>query len=225
MRANNFKKLLSIRLLRAYLFVLFLITFTISSSLCFANFSDETKIQDNKIERYFVFDTLPLNLEELTKASDRIFTGLCVENYEVEYDPESRLPVVVYKFQILDPIKRLENKEEITFKQWLPTARNTDFRIGNKYVVFLYENSERGLTSPVGFLQGQFQLENKGRFFKDEYVRNKVNNIGLSKNLRTQSVISLANKDVHDYINNCSEKGLPIRYREFISAVKDLVEE
>ena len=176
-----------------------------------------------KLERHFVFDTLPLNLEEITSASDRIFAGICTGAEEIEEDLESKLPVFKYTFKITEAIKGLNGKEEITFKQWKPTTNGASYEIGEKYVLFLYPNSERGLTSPVGFLQGQFEIQKKGFIRRSEVVRNKSNNRGLNRNLKTQKKV-IINEDnyINDYVESCSELGIPMRYQEFVKAVRYL---
>ena len=142
---------------------------------------------------------------------------------EIEDDPESKLPVIKYTFTITDEIKGIGSKEEITFKQWKPTTKNAGYEEGKKYILFLFPNSERGLTSPVGFEQGLFDIETKGIIRKD-VVRNRANNKGLNRNLRTQKrVVINEDKYINDYIENCSELGTPMRYQEFVKAVKYLV--
>ena len=209
--------------------IFFVFTFCASlilscSLLLCVNANEGTESSSVKIERHFVFDTVPLNLEEITSASNRIFTGTCTNVEEIEDDPESKLPVFKYTFKINDAIKGLQGKEEITFKQWKPTAKDAGYEVGNKYILFLYPDSERGLTSPVGFLQGQFEVERKGLIRKKEVVRNKASNKGLNRNLRTQKKV-LINEDqyINDYIESCSELGIPMRYQEFVKAVKYLV--
>ncbi len=179
-----------------------------------------------KLERHFVFDTIPLNLEEITQSADRIFAGKCISITEIEDDPESKLPVIEYKFKIDESFKGLKGKDEITFKQWKPTTRESNYDVGKSYVLFLFPNSERGLTSPVGFLQGQFEIESSGFIRKNKVVKNKAGNKGLYKNLKSNKEASLKkNKFVKDYISRCSELGIPIRYKEFTSAVKELAEQ
>lgn len=187
-------------------------------------FAEEVDIQKPKIERHFVFETIPLNLKEITDAADRIFVGECTNVEEIENDPESKLPVIKFTFKITEGIKGVGNKEKITFKQWQPTVRQANYEKGKKYVLFLHPNSERGLTSPVGFLQGQFEVEKKGFLRKKETVKNKLNNKGLNRNLRTQErVIIEEDKFINDYLDRCSELGIPMRYQEFIKAVKYLM--
>ena len=179
---------------------------------------------DRKIEagNRFVFDSLPLNLEEITNSADRIFTGVCEKIEEIEKDPVSNLTVIKYTFKITESVKGI-NSDEITFNQWKPTTVDAGYVIGEKYVVFLYPNSRIGLTSPVGFMQGKFLVEKKGENRGVEFVRNKINNTGLSKNLRTQKRISIKDDyQLNNYIHECSQAGKPIRYKDFIKAVRYL---
>lgn len=178
------------------------------------------------IERHFVFDTIPLNLEEIVSASDRIFTGRCISVEEIEKDNDSRnLPTVKFTFKVTEGIKGIGNKKEVSFKQWKPTVRNANYQIGKKYVLFLFPDSKFGLTSPVGFLQGQFEIEEKGIILKKEVVKNKTSNKGLNRNLKTQKTINITeDKYINDYLHRCSELGIPMRYKEFVKAVRYLME-
>lgn len=186
----------------------------------------ETESPKVKLERHFVFDTIPLNLEEIAADADRIFAGICTNVEEIDDDPESKLPIIKYTFKITEPIKGVFGKEEITFKQWKPTVRDAGYEKGKKYVLFLLADSERGLTSPVGFLQGQFEVEKKGFIRRSEVVKNKLSNKGLNRNIRTQKRIEIKeNQYINDYLQECSELGIPMRYKEFIQAVKYLVKE
>lgn len=175
-------------------------------------------------ERHFVFDSVPLTLDEIAESADRIFTGYCLKVEEIEKDPISNLPVIKYTFKIIERIKGLENINNsiVTFKQWKATATDSNYEIGKKYVLFLYPNSKLGLTNPVGILQGQFNIENNGN--NEDYVINKVSNTGLTRNLKSQKRLLIKNdKNLNDYLNNCSEEGKPIKYKDFIKAVKYLI--
>ena len=176
------------------------------------------------IERsnHFIFDSLPLNLEEITASADRIFTGACEKIEEIEKDSVSNLRVVRYTFKVTEKIKGVTS-EEITFTQWKPTTIEAGYATGEKYIIFLYPNSRLGLTSPVGYMQGKFLIEKIGLNRGIEVIRNKLNNVGLSRNLRTQKKISInADKFLNDYIHECSQKGIPIKYKDFVRAVRYL---
>ena len=140
----------------------------------FANEVIETN-EKPKIERHLVFETVPVNLEEIVKTAHKIFAGRCIEIERIEDDPKSKLDVIKYTFKVTEPVKGLGNKQEkIIFKQWEPTVRGTGYEVGKKYVLFLYEESERGLTSPVGLSQGLFDVQEKGIIKKKEVVRNRI---------------------------------------------------
>ncbi|OGI06883.1 MAG: hypothetical protein A3I68_05830 [Candidatus Melainabacteria bacterium RIFCSPLOWO2_02_FULL_35_15] len=178
--------------------------------------------QNVKSNNRFIFDSLPLNLEEITNSADRVFAGTCEKIEEIEKDPLSNLRIVKYTFKVLEAIKGVST-DEITFTQWKPTTVEAPYVTGEKYVMFLYPNSRLGLTSPVGYMQGKFLVEKAGANRGVELIRNRLNNVGLSKNLRTQKRISInTDKFLNDYIQECSEAGKPIKYRDFIRAVRYL---
>ena len=194
-------------------------------SFCFGGEPRESENSKPKLERHFVFDAVPMNLEEIINFSGKIFSGICTSVEKIEDDPESHLPVIKYTFKIIEGIKGVDDKEEITFKQWQPTTRSVGYEIGKKYLLFLYPESERGLTSTIGTDgQGYFEILEEGFILKREIVKNKLGNKGLNRNLKTQKRIKIENnKFVNDYVHRCSELGLSMRYKEFIEAVKYLV--
>lgn len=212
---------------------LILLTFLIALCSAFSyaatttNESDNTDVQKPRLERHFVFDSIPLNLEEIEKDADRIFSGICTSAEEINKDPDTGgLPVVKYTFKIIHGIKGVKNKETIIFRQWQPVSRRTGYEVGKKYVLFLYPNSKRNLTSTIGADgQGYFEVEKKGIIRSKEYVTNRFRNYGLNRNLKTQRKISsFPSKSVNDYFEYCSEHGTPIRYKDFIKVVTHLVD-
>jgi len=106
----------------------------------------------------------PLNLEEMTQHADRIFSGRCV-NVRVARDPELDQTVTYVTFAP-HRVEKGRLGGSVTIKllgdQGLdgPRIAATEgvpaFRKGEEVVLFLYADSRRGLTSPVGFGQGKF---------------------------------------------------------------------
>ena len=193
---------------------------------CFANETKESNEIKPTIERHFVFDTIPMNLKEMIRKANRIFAGKCTNVKYIQNDPESNLPVYKYTFKIIEEIKGLRNKKEITFTQWAAITEGSGYEVGNKYVLLLYPDSELGLTSPIGIGQGKFTVERAGIIRRREVVQNQLSNKGLSRNLKTQKKISiLQDKYINNYVHRCSELGIGIRYQEFIQAVKYLAKE
>ena len=175
----------------------------------------------------FISDPVPLNLEQITQFADRIFAGSPIKREE-EIDLKTNLPVIEYTFKVVEVIKdrekQISNKTHITFRQWQPITDDVDFNSDKKYIVFLNPNSEIGFTSPVGLWQGQFEVEEQTvNGVKTEFVKNRLNNRGLSRNLKTQKKISIEdNKALNDYICRTSESGQPIKYKEFVKSIKAL---
>ena len=186
--------------------------------------------EENKLfikNQKFISDPIPLNLEQITRFADRVFTGTPIKREE-KLDPNTNIPVIEYTFKITEIIKdsnkKINNQNQITFRQWKPISGDTDFNSDKKYVVFLNPDSEIGFTSPVGLWQGQFEVEEqKINGVKTEFVRNRLSNRGLSRNLKTQKKIFIeGDKALNDYILRTSESGKPIKYREFVKSIKAL---
>lgn len=182
-----------------------------------------SEIDYQSIKAHFIFDTAPANLEELIESSDRIFTGTCTNAEVIKNDKRAKLPVVRYTFEIQEGIKGVSNKDKINFKQWEPTTRDSGYETGKKYVLFLYPNSALGLTSPVGFLQGQFTVQKD--INNNETVINKISNSGLTRNIKAKKILS-ADKTysrIYNQIEESSEKAKKINYKEFIELIKYLM--
>jgi hypothetical protein len=210
------------------LFLALLILFNFSTwPSCSNEIAEESESEKPKLERHFVFDSIPMNLEEIEKRADRIFGGVCTGKEEIESDSVTGgLPTIKYTFKITDSIKGVKGKKEITFRQWSATVRSAGFETGKKYVLFLYPDSSRNLTSTVGVDgQGLFEVEKRGIIRRSEIVSNKLKNHGLSRNLKSQKKINIEqDKSLNDYIERCSELGIPISYKQFIKAVRYLAE-
>ena len=115
----------------------------------------------------------PVNLEEMSARADRIFSGRLVA-LRVERDAELGQTVTRATFQVHRAVKgSVGGRVTITILgdveadagrgagvQGLPR-----FREGEEVVLFLYGDSARGLTSPVGFGQGKFAVtkDKRGR--------------------------------------------------------------
>ncbi len=121
----------------------------------------------------------PVGLEEMVAYSQRIFRGVCTAAEPT--GSVAGLPVTLYTFRVLDGIKGASTEQTVRFRQ-LDFAGDSlqipRYRVDREYVLFLYPESEIGLTSPVGLLQGAFQVirvaENG-----EPVVRNGVGNLHL----------------------------------------------
>ena len=193
------------------------------STVAWAQEENKSFIRNQKL----ISDPIPLNLAQITQFADRVFAGTPIKREE-KLDLNTNIPVIEYTFKITELIKdsnkKIGSKNQITFRQWKPISGDADFNSDKKYVVFLNPDSEIGFTSPVGLWQGQFEIEEqKINGVKIEFVRNRLSNRGLSRNLKTQKKIFIeGDKALNDYILRTSESGKPIKYREFVKSIKAL---
>jgi hypothetical protein len=113
----------------------------------------------------------PINLEEMTERADRIFAGRCVA-VRAARDPELGQWVTYATFVVQRAVKG-DVRGAVTIKMLGdpdPAAPRGGrvrglpmFREGEEVVLFLYGDSRRGLTSPVGFGQGKFVVSKDKR--------------------------------------------------------------
>lgn len=121
----------------------------------------------------------PLALDEMVAYSHRIFRGICLSA-----EPDgviSGLPVTRYTFRILEEVKGATGERTISFRQIGSAGESFEiprYRVEAEYVLFLYPESEIGLTSPVGLLQGAFQVMRLS-VDGEPLVRNGVGNRNL----------------------------------------------
>lgn len=169
-----------------------------------------------------VFDTVPLNLEELTDMAEVVFSGTCIKSREIEASPKSKFPAVEFTFLVDSGIRGVKDGETYSFKQWKATVGNEGYKVGESYVIFLHGKSKIGLTSPVGFYQGQFRVSSEN---SRKFVSNRVNNIGLVENIKTKKRISLRNKALEKEFLEKIDQESKLELNTFLNIVKDLAEE
>jgi hypothetical protein len=129
----------------------------------------------------------PLNLEQMTERAERVFHGRCLELRRLT-DPVLERPVVEARFEVLRTAKG-ESSPELTIRLLAAEdaaghrllAGMPSFESGEEVVLFLYGESELGLTSPVGIVQGKFSVveDKSGR----KFAVNAYGNRHLSREL------------------------------------------
>jgi hypothetical protein len=115
----------------------------------------------------------PINLEEMAQRADRIFTGRCI-GVRAELDRDLGQVVTYATFMTRRTVKGRAHGT-VTIKMLGDQIEEGGpkrgvegvprFRQGEEVVLFLYGDSGRGLTSPVGLGQGKFVV------FKDKQGR------------------------------------------------------
>jgi hypothetical protein len=117
----------------------------------------------------------PVNLDQMAKAAGKIVIGRCLSATPQSLSRETvarlRLPgtgrIMEYVFSIERTLKGRKS-QTIQFKQiHLLTGLNGQsllhsmphYEVGHEYLLFLTQESEVGLCSPVGLFQGAFHLQ------------------------------------------------------------------
>jgi len=134
-----------------------------------------------------------LNLEEMVRRADRIFSGRCVQ-VRVAEDPGTRQKATFVTFTVDRTVKG-EGRPKVTIKvlgeQGGSGKREAGiegaprYREGEEVVLFLYGDSRSGFTSPVGLGQGKFSVVRDkagGRLALNAY-----GNRGLMERLSTRA--------------------------------------
>lgn len=132
-----------------------------------------------------------LNLETMTERADRIFSGR-VESVRVVDDGVGGRPVTLVRLKVeravkgrlaaTTTIKLLGDRSGKGDQDWIGLP---DFHEGEQVVLFLYADSGKGFTSPVGLSQGKFgiQVDKQGR----RHAMNAIGNRGLQSNLSDEA--------------------------------------
>jgi len=134
-----------------------------------------------------------LNLEEMVRRADRIFSGRCVR-VRVAEDPGTRQKATFVTFTVGRTVKG-GGRPEVTIKllgeQGSSGKREAGiegaprYTEGEEVVLFLYGDSRSGFTSPVGLGQGKFGVvrDKKG----GRLALNAYGNRGLMERLSTRA--------------------------------------
>ena len=180
---------------------------------------------------------LKLNLEQLSVFADRIFVGECISvrqgrdsnNYHVNY--------VTYR---VSEMLKGEVSERITFKQLVPPPASSEpvlpdhpeikvrsafedmprYQVGSTDIVFLSEDSDLGLTAPVGIHQGLFRVFEEG---VQKRVINRVSNKGLFVGMKKSPLFKRLKLSSSEG-KLMKDEGVAVSYDSFVSLVQKIVE-
>ncbi len=132
-----------------------------------------------------------VNLAEMTSMAGRIVHGKVVEIREGQHPKNERMAVTFVKVEVTEMIKG-EAAREVTFMQFGSShqqyvAHLPKYSVGEEVVLFLYPESNLGLTSPVGEGQGKFVVRDDVRTGR-RVLRNEQLNRSLFAKLDTAKV-------------------------------------
>jgi hypothetical protein len=158
-----------------------------------------------------------LNIEQLCSQSHNIFAGVCTAAGTEGRD------VLFFTFTVLQILKG-EQRDTITIrmhKKAATLAGAPTFRVGEEVVLFLYPESAKGFTSPVGFGQGKFFITRSPA--GDQRVLNGHNNSSLFKNMALSTAAYLKHTPGASIQECTAAQGGSIRYQEFIALLEAML--
>ncbi len=162
-----------------------------------------------------------VNLDEMVGYADRVFLGRCIGVQEAE--SQMGFPVVAYTFEVLEGIKGIRTGERVQVRQvasgktGMPGIPGMpSYRQGQKLVLFLHGDSQLGLTSPVGFGQGVFELLQEPDGLK---VVNGLGNQNLTYNL---SLAQGRDAGLSEAQFEVFRKSGPVRFDALATAVRQI---
>lgn len=163
------------------------------------------------------------NAQELATLADRVFVGVCIsaEEKQMEFPSHSSsLTYMEYTFRVEESIKDVSG-DTVVLRQLGRASGVVGLPVyssGEKYLLFLRQDSPYGLASPIGLGQGAFRvLEEAG---KPARTVNAFNNQGLFKGLPAQLSTT---KDL-----SAKEKSLmkatrgPVELKHFVDLIKKI---
>ena len=175
-------------------------------------------------------DSLPvvvkqMNLEDITSSAQHIFAGRCAGS-ESRYDAETGREVVFVKFTVTQMIKG-EDVDEITFKMSkvaVDIGNAPTFTGGDEVILFLYERSSLGFTSPVGLAQGTFSVLSSST--GEKVVVNGNNNSNLFQGIDTTKYAKRAagSSFLAALDRVVPHQSGPVNYQTFITLVEGMVD-
>ncbi len=104
-----------------------------------------------------------VTLRQLTSSAGYIFVGRVKS---VQYSPASsgHLSTLRIRFQVEQGLRGVRSGGVLTIRQWAGSwDAGQRYRTGERLLLFLYQPSKLGLTSPVGGGMGRFPLDHNGQ--------------------------------------------------------------
>ena len=139
----------------------------------------------------------PVNLEEMTASSGRIFSGQ-VTAVRVVLDEQLGRPVTLVTLAVERSVKG-EPADGLTIRVFGNQDASAGpasgilglprFAVGEELVLFLYPPADSGLTSPIGLSQGKFAVYVNAE--GDRAARNPFGNAGLFEGLSSAATGAL----------------------------------
>lgn len=103
------------------------------------------------------------NLRQMNRDSGFIFDGTVLSAGRVTESGSDTVPTVQITFRVERAIRGTRNGQALTIREWGGLWNSGErYRTGERLLLFLYNPSKLGLTSPVGGPLGRFVVDSGG---------------------------------------------------------------
>ena len=103
-------------------------------------------------------------LQQLTQRAGYIFSGTVLSVERVEPKSQNDVATVRIAFRVDQAVRGVSSRQVFTIREWAGLWESGDrYRKGEQVLLFLYQSSKLGLTSPVNGAYGRFKLDSSGK--------------------------------------------------------------
>jgi hypothetical protein len=100
----------------------------------------------------------------LTQKAGFIFSGTVMSVAKVQPKSQNEVATVQITFRVDQAVRGVSSRQILTIREWAGLWDSGDrYRRGEQVLLFLYQPSRLGLTSPVHGNYGRFKLDGSGK--------------------------------------------------------------
>lgn len=110
----------------------------------------------------------PPSLLQLTQRAGFIFSGTVLSIERIEPKAQNEVATVRITFRVDQAVRGVSSRQTFAIREWAGLWDSGDrYRTGEQVLLFLYQSSKLGLTSPVNGNFGHFKLDKNGKILLD----------------------------------------------------------
>jgi hypothetical protein len=103
-------------------------------------------------------------LQQLTQRAGYIFAGTVLSVERVQPKSQNEVATVQITFRVDQAVRGVSSRQNLVIREWAGLWDSGDrYHRGEQVLLFLYQPSKLGLTSPVNGSLGRFKLDSSGR--------------------------------------------------------------
>ncbi|MGR3317068.1 MAG: hypothetical protein ACUZ8O_01110 [Candidatus Anammoxibacter sp.] len=162
---------------------------------------------------------LEINLKKMTRSAGKIVAGECT-SVKTGFHPEySNVKVTFVNMELYDVLKGDDSThlQFMKFGHGMKASHTAKYKKGEKFLLFLYPESQYGFTSSVGGAQGKLFITTDRDSGKPDFVE-VLNKRNLFKGLYTKE-----SEAINDNIDLTDNDSKLIKYETFRQAIRTII--